>query len=344
MDSRKFWLVNIGAWLLFGLFTGVQVFLSMLSHGHSPRRLIGYFVLVWLPWTLITAFILAMTNRWPLGPPRWGIVLIHIAAAFLIGIVHSTYSVLLHNWMLPFDRRGRILDLSQPGVLLSEVPVDLILYATVLGALHAIAYYRRAAKLQASLNEARLQALELQLQPHFLFNTLNAIAALVRTGKNEESVRMIAGLSDLLRYALDRSGVQRVTLDEESTTLRRYLEIQRVRFADRLAFHIDVPDDVKHATVPIFILQPLAENALKHGIALSAGEGTIDVRAFRENTALRIEVFNTGFLDEHAPLGIGLRNTIDRLREIYGRDQHFDIRNDRGGVLASISIPWSEAA
>jgi LytS/YehU family sensor histidine kinase len=197
-------------------------------------------------------------------------------------------------------------------------------------------------QLQASLSNARLHALELQLQPHFLFNTLNTISSLVRTGQNEEAVTMIAGLSDLLRYTLDHAGRQQVTLDEESSMLRRYLEIQKSRFPDRLTFSIDISPDVRHAAVPTFILQPLAENAIRHGIARSAGAGVINVRAFRGDASLRIEMFNSGTLSPSNGGGIGLANTRERLRQLYGDNQAFSLRQSGDGVVASLRIPWSE--
>src|SRR5262249_28045787 len=148
---------------------------------------------------------------------------------------------------------------------------------------------------------------------------------------NDEAVTMIAGLSDLLRYTLDHANDQTVPLDEESTILRRYLEIQRARFPDRLTFDIDIANDVRKAAVPTLILQPLAENAIRHGIATSAGAGEVSVRAFRDNGDLRIEMFNSGSLRD-APEGVGLRNTRERLQRIYGDGHRFDLRASSRGV------------
>jgi two-component system LytT family sensor kinase len=201
----------------------------------------------------------------------------------------------------------------------------------------------RAAQLEASLAGARLHALELQIQPHFLFNTLNAISSLIRTGKHDEAVVMIAGLSDLLRYSLEHSGEQSVSLDQESGMVERYLEIQRARFPDRLTWRIDIPPDVRRAAVPTLILQPLAENAIRHGIARSASAGVVRVRAFRENAHLRIEMFNSGAVRDGKE-GIGLRNTRERLHQLFGDAQHFELRSAEGGVVASLSIPWREVA
>jgi LytS/YehU family sensor histidine kinase len=135
-----------------------------------------------------------------------------------------------------------------------------------------------------------------------------------------------------------------VTLDEESAMLRRYLEIQQGRFPDRLTFSIDVASDVRRATVPTFILQPLAENAIRHGIARSAGAGVVNVRAFREKDQVLIEMFNSGTLSPSADAGIGLGNTRERLRQLYGNAQRFELRNENGGVLASLRIPMREVA
>jgi LytS/YehU family sensor histidine kinase len=223
------------------------------------------------------------------------------------------------------------------GIVFSRVPLELILYLAVVCVVQVL-------QLQTSLMNARLHALELQLQPHFLFNTLNTISSLVRTEQNSEAVSMIAGLSDLLRYTLDNAGRQQVTLEEESTVLRRYLEIQKGRFPDRLTYSIDIDPDVRHAAVPTFILQPLAENAIRHGVARSAGAGVVNVRAFRRDGRVTIEMFNSGTLAPSAGGGIGLGNTRERLRQLYGDAQTFELRNEHDGVLASLTMPLRELA
>jgi two-component system sensor histidine kinase AlgZ len=147
----------------------------------------------------------------------------------------------------------------------------------------------------------------------------------------------------LLRYTLDHAGQQRVKLEEELAVLQRYLEIQRFRFPDRMAFRIDASADVRKGVVPTLILQPLAENAVRHGIAPSASPGVVEVRAFRADDRLCIEVFNSGSISAASPRGIGLSNTLERLRHIYGDGWKFDLENAKGGVMASLSIPWSES-
>ena len=350
MRTRKFWTITVIVWVLYGLVTGIQVWISMITHGHSIPLLLSYFVLVWGAWAAVTVPIVYLAHRWPVIPPHRFHWLIHTFAAFLLGLVHIAWWLSLMLLMRPYDRMGTDLDhINIVGSVSSRITLELFLYILVIAAVQAIDYYDKyrartleMAQLEASLNEARLHALELQLQPHFLFNTLNAVASLVRIGKSDEAVTMIAGLSDLLRYTLDRSGVQRVTVDEETSTLRRYLEIQRMRFADRLRYEILVEDDAGSAMLPTLILQPLAENAVRHGISRSAGEGRIDVRAFRQNGLLRVEMFNTGTLSDGEGPGIGLQNTRERLRQMYGDKHHFDLRAAEGGVLASLSIPWSQ--
>jgi len=164
----------------------------------------------------------------------------------------------------------------------------------------------------------------------------------VRTRKNDEAVTMIAGLSDILRYTLDHEGSQRVTVEAETEMLRRYLDIQRTRFADRMTYTIDVEPAARAAAVPTLILQPLAENAIRHGIARSAAGGSVSVKAFRENGCLRVDVSNTGSLSAGDAHGIGLSNTRERLRQLYGDDYTFALQQSDDGVVASLRIPWSE--
>lgn len=343
---RTAWWFSTFFWFVFGLIAGIQVWTSMLEHHHSVPRLIGYYVLVWEAWLIPTAAIFWMARRFPVVPLRVRNVLAHVTAAFTITILHVVYWVGLMLWMRPFDSRTATPSLAIiPETLYSRSPLELILYCLVLGACIAIDYYERAMKLESSLADARLHALELQIQPHFLFNTMNAISSLVRNRRNDEAVEMIAGLSELLRYTLDHAGQQHVALEDELVILRRYLEIQHSRFPDRMSFSIDLAPEARRAAVPTLLLQPLAENAIRHGIAKSIGAGVVEIRAFREGGQLHIEVFNSGVLGGNSsPGGIGLRNTHERLHHLYGDSARFQLANANGGVRASVSIPWSEVA
>jgi hypothetical protein len=329
-------------WLFVALLSAVQTWLAMITHGHSLLRMMVYCVAVWGVWVALTPVVFRVSERVPLAPLRRRNVLIHVLASLVAAVVHVTIWTALTVLIRPYDEMT-ITELQPhlPYTILARLPLSIVIYFATAGVAHAIGYWRRAAELERSLTEARLHALELQIQPHFLFNTLNAISALVRTRKNEEAVGVIAGLSDLLRYTLDHQGEQRVPLEQEAAMLRRYLEIQRVRFPDRLDVIIDVPDEARRAAVPTLILQPLAENAIRHGIAQSASAGRIEMHARRESDALHIELFNTGALVQSDRTGIGLQNTIDRLRQLYAGAQRFELRQIDGGVLATISIPWS---
>ena len=343
--SRRVWIFAATFWALFGTISGVQVWISMIHHGHSVPLLVGYHVLVWEGWLLPTALVVVLSRRFPIVPPRRLNVLVHVMTAAAIAVLHGFFWMALLVTMKPYDAMtAEASELRVAELLMARLPLEWILYCLVLGA--AIAYERtvRAKQLEASLAEARLHALELQIQPHFLFNTMNAISSLVRGRRNDEAVTMLAGLSDLLRYTLDHADQHCVALDEEVTVLRRYLEIQHARFSDRMSFAIEVSDDARRAAVPALLLQPLAENAVRHGIDASSGPGVVDVRAFRNGDRLQIEMFNSGSIAVTPRSGIGLRNTRERLQHLYGDAWSFELANANGGVRASVSIPWSEHA
>jgi two-component system LytT family sensor kinase len=345
------WRFAILFWTVFGVITGIQVWISMITHGHSVPRLISYYVVVWEAWLVATAAIVWLARRFPVVPARRFNILVHVLAACAIAIVHSFYWVGLMILIRPYDRMtAEPSQLHIAEILFYRLPLEWLLYCLVLGAAMAFEFYERyreralqAAQLETSLAEARLHVLELQIQPHFLFNTLNAVSSLVRVKRNDEAITMMAGLSELLRYTLDHAGDQHVALEEELSVLRRYLEIQRARFPDRMSFTIEASAEAGRGSVPALLLQPLAENAVRHGIALSASPGVVNVRAFHNNGQLRIEMFNSGALGARSDSGIGVRNTEARLRHLYGDEGRFDLGNTNGGVMASVTIPWSEA-
>ncbi len=335
--------VALGLWTVFALLATVNLYLSMITHGHSFVRLFAYQLSVWWAWALAAPLIGALGRRFPLEPLTARAVLLHVLFAALFGVAHVALWIGLTIGIRPFDA----MTISEFGsnfypALAARIPSEMLLYLANLGAMLAYDSYLKLRERERSLAQARLDTLELQLQPHFLFNTLHSISALVRNGKDDDAVEVIAGLSDILRYTLDRAGRQEVSLEEETAILRRYLEIQQVRFRDRLTVTIDVADDARRVAVPALILQPLAENAIRHGIGRIAAAGRIDVRAFRRDGQLAIEIYNSGTLSPAAPRGIGLRNTEERLRQLYGEGQCFELRAVPGGVLASMSIPWSE--
>jgi len=350
--ANSFLLFAAAYWSVFGVVAGILVWMSMITHGHWLPLLLGYHLLLWLAWLGPTYVVVWLARRFPIIPFRPSALAAHALAAAAIGLLHTLYGVLLMVWMRPYDRRTATLSELQVGqILFSQLPLELLLYCLVLGAVLAFEFYRRyherallAAQLERSLADARLHALELQLQPHFLFNTLNAIAGLVRNSRKEQAVTMIAGLAELLRYSLDHAGRQRVPLAEEIGMLERYLEIENARFPDRMSFTISVAEDVESAAVPILILQPLAENAVRHGIARTATVGSIEVDARRVGERLQIRMRNSGNLDAASVDGIGLKNTRERLANLYGGAGHFGLSQYDGGVLAVLDLPWTAAA
>jgi two-component system, LytTR family, sensor kinase len=202
--------------------------------------------------------------------------------------------------------------------------------------------------LQAQLADARLAALRTQLNPHFLFNTLHAVSALVE--RDPRGVRrMIARLSELLRTTLDGADEQEVPLEQELTFTHRYLEIMQIRFQGRLSIESQVEPAVLDALVPNLILQPLVENAIKHGVSKIDVEGRIQIQARRDGERLVLCVRDNGPRASESVLraaeGIGLRNTRERLLELYGSEQSFTLRGaEDGGVVAEVIIPFHKRA
>ena len=339
-------------WPLFGVFAAFQIQISMLSHHHAWPLMIGYQVLVWSLWIGITFAIAGLLRRVPLRTLRPSAFALHALAAAALGSAHITAWVATEFVLKPYDFMNPDVFVERlQQLLFFQMPLEITLYAMV-----ALAYTadessalardreRKAAQLEMSLAQARLQTLELQTQPHFLFNTLNGISSLVRAGEHAKALRMIGGLSELLRYALDRAGGAYVPLAEELHTVERYLEIQSLRFPDRLALTFDVEDPAKSAAVPALLLQPLVENAVRHGLEASEAPGRIALSAAKRGDELVIEIFNTGRLGPARPAGIELANTRARLAQLFGGRARFELAEHDSGVVARLVLPWSAAA
>jgi LytS/YehU family sensor histidine kinase len=229
-----------------------------------------------------------------------------------------------------------------------------ILYVIILVVTHLLDSRDRLAQQQAEtarlneqLSKAQLEALRRQIEPHFLFNTLNAIAGLVREQRNDAAVGMIAGLSDFLRRVLRESNRQEVTLGDEVEFLEGYLEIEKVRFGERLHVSMEIAEELFPAQVPALILQPMVENAVKHGIAQRVQGGTIQISASRTNGMLTLNVYNDGpplpMNWEQTGSGIGIANVRTRLQGLYGSGFGLSMRNEGpSGVQVSVSVPWRE--
>jgi LytS/YehU family sensor histidine kinase len=284
---------------------------------------------------------------------------LHVPAFLIISAIHSAAATAITLSINPFDVTGVRLALFWPRFVLrlqGSIGSDLLVYGGVIGVVYAIDYYRKyrereflASQLEAQLAQAQLDTLRMQLHPHFLFNTLNGIVGLVRDNRNDIAVSMLVGLSDLLRHALEHSDQQEVELQEELNFINLYLSIQQMRFSDRLQVKLQIDDDTKHALVPNLVLQPLAENALRHGLAKSVSSGLIGIQAQAENGNLKLTVFDNGVgLPSNWQLkssaGIGLANTAARLEQLYNGNHRFDIRNRaEGGVEVIMVIPLRTA-
>jgi hypothetical protein len=202
----------------------------------------------------------------------------------------------------------------------------------------------RIARAESSAHSARLRALQSQLEPHFLFNTLNAISTLVAEGNNPDANRMIARLSDFLRLSLETADTPEISVAEELEFVRRYLEIEQIRFADRLQVKIDAQPEAMSALVPALVLQPLVENAVKHGVLPREQGGSIAVAIHASEGRLHLTVIDDGAgfaSSEQLVMGIGLSNTKTRLAELYGEDARFTLSTPPGGgVSALIDLPF----
>ena len=240
---------------------------------------------------------------------------------------------------------------------ISPIALNFFIYWVILSSSLVFSYYQRyqtemlkASKLDAQLSNARLQALKMQLQPHFLFNTLHSISALVLQNENRDAVKMISRLSELLRLTLDNIETQILTLEDEIEFTRRYLEIESIRFHDRLAVEWDIDAQTLEAEVPTLILQPLVENAMRHAVDSNAGNSRLQIAAHLENGHVVMKVRDDGkdakkISRQDASGGLGLKNTRARLSELYGEDYSFSLSrtNEDEWTEAQIVIPFSPA-
>jgi two-component system LytT family sensor kinase len=291
----------------------------------------------WWLWALLTPLIVSLARRFPVHGTRWKRSLgIHAASGLGVAIAKTLADRAIFAWLTGFWMY----------LLASTLALQFVVYGVVVAAAHGVEYYRRSREreqLERRLAETRLQLLNMQLQPHFLFNTLNAIAELVHEDP-EAADRMIIALSTLLRRTLELGASQEIPLSTELELLTTYLEIQRTRFGDRLDVTISIDDDVRESRVPILLLQPIVENAIKHGIGARVGRGRLAIEARRANSFLVIEVSD----ESEGPLqaaitagaGIGLGNTRERLSTIYGPVATLDMvgQGDRGSRV-TLKLP-----
>jgi hypothetical protein len=355
-DPRKGWRYMAGAWLALALFDATQTVVSMRAMGmhHAWLTLFVVTMASWAVWVAFTPIALGLLKRFPLPSRQAAPWLVHAAACLAIGLAWATWATVLEHATNPFAyaRGPGPFALLWQSKFLGNLVGELILYGTI--AAFSVTFEARdrllhqradGARLAELLAQAQLAALRLQIEPHFIFNALNAITALIREKRDDDAVAMTAALGDLLRRVTDRSARQIVTMGDEIDFLQKYMDIQQFRFADRLRYRIDIPAALMKAQVPDFILQPLVENAIKHGISKRARGGELEVSASHDGALLTLSVRNDGpLLPEHVREGVGLSNTRQRLLALYGDAQALTLQNHAAtGVLATITLPYRES-
>ena len=310
----------------------------------------------WLLFGALAPGVYLLTQRFRLDRrPHWPAATIHILAAALFAIVHQFGLALFYVVSNTGGLLFTLITAKAQWMLAANFALDVGIYCACAGAFHALLFSRElrdreltASQLQTGLTQARLEALRAQLNPHFLFNTLNAISVLALKGDQDEVVQMLSLLSDLLRLSLDGRLPQEIALADELAFIDRYLELQRIRFSDRLDIGKTIDPATLQARVPSLLLQPIVENAVLHGVAAQRGPGRIDIRAAREGERLHLEVTDTGpgFVAKSGDgvEGVGLRNTRARLFHLYGDAQTLSCRNLETGASVTISIPFVPAA
>ncbi len=335
------WIAIAAGWTALALFFAVSASLTYKSTGRPANWTLSIqrSLVEWWLWAILTPLVFWLARRYPLDTRRpWRNASIHLAAGLIIATSKTIVERAAMAWLTGF----------WTYLLVSTLALQFTIYGAIVAAAHGLRYYQRSRErdhLEARLAEARLQTLAMQLQPHFLFNTLNTIAELVHSDP-EIADRMITGLSDLLRRTLELGPAQEISLEAELDLLRLYLDIQQARFGDRLRVDIVIVGDAREGAVPVLLLQPLVENAILHGLAQRLAAGRIAITANRRDTRMIIAVSNDG-ADGIGDAGlerIGLGNTRSRLDALYGADQRLDlvITPDRGACV-TLDIPFHPA-
>jgi two-component system LytT family sensor kinase len=326
--------------------TASQTYLTMLSHGHSFARLLLWQLGCWGFWALAAPWIVRLS-----GHAR---TLRLVAIGIVLAIAHMLVVSLLTMWIQPFlpaisYEFGHALNHLWWFFAL----VDPLLLGLLIVCGRGVAAYERARQLQlresqleAQLARAQLDALRLEIQPHFLFNTLNSLAALIRANDNTAALSMLLGLSDVMRDTLDRTDAQVAPLGRELTLIRKYVELQRARFGDRLQVRYQVERASELCDIPVLLLQPLVENALRHGVGPRARGGELVIGARLESSELlRVWVSDDGVgigagFDLSKDAGTGLGNTRARLDHLYESRAELTLRAaPGGGTVAEIIMP-----
>ncbi|HEY4129054.1 MAG TPA: histidine kinase [Gemmatimonadaceae bacterium] len=328
------------------------VMFAQLTHRPIPiwRAFVGE-APQWYGWALFTPIIVALGARFPLRRPvRAKNVVVHatasLVASALVAMADSAVNLVIRPSHTTFLA-------SATNWFLGGLPAMTLAYFAIVGVSYALrssarlrVREREAAELETQLKEAQLAALRMQLQPHFLFNSLNAIMALVRDQETAQAVRALSLLSDVLRAAVNAGDRHETTLAQELDFVSRYLEIERVRFGERLKITLDVPNELLDTRVPTFVLQPFVENSLKHGVLRDRAGNEITIAARTSNGTLTLVVRDDGRgMPVESAAGVGIANARARLERMYGDAAHLTVANarDAAGVVVEIALPRNHA-
>lgn len=344
-SSRALWIAGFLAWTALALLATTQTAMALAYRGQPVQwgRLLAWGIVDWYACALFIPPLLWLVLRAPLERASWARRLpIYLAATVAASIAKYALTVPLQRQLFGAERS---LGSALAGNLISEV----MIFWAVVGVLHAVEFYRRlrerealALQLRAQLSESQLAALRAQLHPHFLFNALNAATTLVHRDATAADA-VLTQLGDLLRHALRSDARHETPLRDELELLDRYLGIMHVRFGDQLTVRRHIPAALADALVPSFVLQPLVENALEHGVSRLDGPGCVDISAARDGDTLLLSVRDNGSArqdDRHEGLGIGLANTRARLAALYGTRARLDLTpHPDGGMEAALRLP-----
>lgn len=354
MSRTNSWLAGFGVWTALAVLSSAQtvIFLSSIDQAIQWWPILLGRLADWYSCAVFTPLYFWLVRRYPIDRGHWKV-------SVPVHLVTTSIFVVLKYWMYLNVMRGIEPDMANRSleqILARSFIFETIAFWSVLGIVHAIVFYEgfrdrevQAAELKAQLSASQLEALSAQLHPHFLFNTLQGVSTLMHRDPRGADA-MLNRLSELLRRTLHRGERQEVTLAEEMELLGYYVGIMQVRFGDRLIYESQVDASLRMALVPHFILQPLVENALQHGIARRAGAGRVTVSAARRNGSLVLSIQDNGPSQEPAQPGeiiegIGLGNTRLRLERLYGGAQSLTLSPIAGGGMrAELVLPYREAA
>jgi two-component system, LytTR family, sensor kinase len=350
------WAISVGVWTVLAFFfTGQLYYTRLLSEKPLTWReaASSQFIYPYI-WAVGSIVALRLADRMPVEGRRWWRnLLLHLLFSTLFVIAVSGAFQIIYHFLFVNSPERPYSPLATLQWIIFNSSENYGVYGLLLLLNQVLRYYRRsregelrASQLETQLTQAQLQALKMQLHPHFLFNTLHSISALVHKDPDAAD-RMIARLGDFLRLTLENSGAQEVSLQKELEFLKCYLEIERVRFQDRLTTHLDIEPLALDSPVPNLILQPIVENALRYGVAPRSTPGRIEISAKRDDGSLRIEVKDNGpglsaitAPNDSFKEGLGLSNTRARLEQLYGAAHRFELANaPGGGLVVTLEIP-----